>query len=164
MNIKHETNKKTGDSIIIDNRWQMFSDGTVYDNLNADDIPQAIFDFRDFIIRKGAIRSYKNERMVIPFNMQYGSIICEGKSNSEWNSSSPHGAGRVLSRTKAKDVLHLEVFKDQMKDIYSTSVCKETLDEAPFAYKDPNVIEEAIEPTAKILTRIKPVLNLKDVN
>lgn len=118
-------------------------------------------DFKDFIIRKGSIRSYVGERMVIPFNMRDGILLCEGKSNPEWNFSAPHGAGRVLSRGQAKKRIDLETFKTQMEGIFSTSVGQGTLDEAPDAYKDCKVIEEAIEPTAVILDRIKPVLNMK---
>lgn len=120
-------------------------------------------DFNDFIIRKGAIRSYKNERMIIPFNMRDGLLICEGKSNSEWNYSAPHGAGRVMSRTKAKQKINLKDFKKQMKGIFSTSICENTIDEAPDAYKDAKFIEEAIGPTAIILDRIKPIHNMKDI-
>ena len=119
-------------------------------------------DFRDFIVRKGAIRSYVGERMIIPFNMRDGILVCEGKSNEDWNCSAPHGAGRLMSRSQAKKRIKLEVFQDQMKDVYSTSVGASTLDEAPDAYKDASVIEKAIEPTADILFKIKPVLNMKD--
>jgi len=119
-------------------------------------------DFHDFIIRKGAIRSYSGEKMIIPFNMKDGILICEGKSNAEWNCSAPHGAGRVLSRSQAKKALNLADFKEQMKDIYTTSVGQGTLDEAPNAYKDSKIIEEAIQPTAIILDRIRPIHNMKD--
>jgi RNA-splicing ligase RtcB len=118
-------------------------------------------DFKDFIVRKGAIRSYAGERMILPFNMRDGILLCEGKSNPDWNYSAPHGAGRVLSRGQAKKRIDLETFKEQMKDIYSTSVCAGTLDEAPDAYKDAKLIEKAIEPTATIIDRIKPILNMK---
>lgn len=119
-------------------------------------------DFRDFIIRKGAVRSYVGERMIIPFNMRDGILICEGKSNFEWNYSAPHGAGRAMSRGQAKREIDLEEFKNQMTGIYSTSVGTGTLDEAPDAYKSSEVIEKAIEPTAKVIGRIKPVHNMKD--
>lgn len=119
-------------------------------------------DFNDFIIRKGAIRSYKDERMVIPFNMRDGVLICKGKSNPEWNFSAPHGCGRVLSRSQAKKKLNLDEFKEQMFGIFSTSVGNSTLDEAPNAYKDSKIIEEAIEPTAIIIDKIKPIHNMKD--
>lgn len=118
-------------------------------------------DFEDFIIRKGAIRSYKNEKMIIPFNMRDGILICEGKSNEDCNCSAPHGAGRVLSRMQAKAMIVMNDFIDSMKGIYSSSICKHTLDEAPQAYKDSKRIEELIEPTANIIDRLKPVLNIK---
>lgn len=119
-----------------------------------------LIDFDDLTIRKGAIRSYEGERMVIPFNMRDGLLICEGKSNPEWNNSAPHGAGRVLSRTQAKRQLSMEDVKDQMMKagIFTTNI---PLDEAPGAYKDSKIIEAAIEPTAKIISRIKPIHNMK---
>ena len=118
--------------------------------------------FEDMIIRKGAITSYVGERMIIPFSMRDGMIICEGKSNSEWNFSANHGAGRLMSRGEASRKIDLKDFEYQMKGIVSTSVCKSTLDESPQAYKNPKVIEELIEPTVEILDRIRPILNLKD--
>lgn len=119
-------------------------------------------DFHDFIIRKGAIRSYDGEKMIIPFNMRDGTLICEGRSNRDWNFSAPHGAGRILARGAARRQLSLEEFKKDMEGIYSTSVCESTIDESPRAYKDSKMIEKAIEPTAIIIDRIKPVINLKD--
>ena len=118
-------------------------------------------DFEDHIIRKGAIRAYEGEKMVIPFNMRDGLAICEGRSNEDWLCTAPHGAGRILSRNSAKKQLSLDAFKEQMKDIYSTSVNASTLDEAPDAYKPYQEILDAIEPTAKILYLIKPTINLK---
>ncbi len=119
-------------------------------------------DFKDFIIRKGAIRSYKNEKMIIPFNMRDGLLICEGKSNPAWNFSAPHGAGRIMSRSQAKKQLDVDIFKEQMKGIYSTSVGMGTLDESPDSYKDAVMIEDAIKDTALIVTRVKPLHNMKD--
>ncbi len=120
-------------------------------------------DFEDFIIRKGAISAYENEKIIIPFNMADGILICQGKSNADWNFSAPHGAGRVLSRRKAKENLSLKEFQKMMKNrnIYTTSVSHSTLDEAPKAYKNANEIEKNIGPTAKILYRLKPLYNLK---
>lgn len=119
-------------------------------------------DFKDFIIRKGAIRSYVDERMIIPFNMRDGILICEGKSNTDWNFSAPHGAGRVMSRGDAKRKLNMEQFTHQMKGIYTTSVCESTLDEAPNAYKKSELIESLIGDTVTILDRVKPVISMKD--
>jgi tRNA-splicing ligase RtcB len=121
-------------------------------------------DFQDFIIRKGAVRSYKGERIIIPFNMEDGLIICEGKSNPEWNFSAPHGAGRVSSRgdikRKMKKTSSQKIVQERMmkKGIYTSAV---PLDETKEAYKDPKIIEEAIEPTATIIDRALPVLNMK---
>ena len=118
-------------------------------------------DTSDWIIRKGAIRSYKGERMVIPFNMRDGILICEGKSNNDWNCSAPHGAGRVLARKKAANTLDINEFTKEMEGIYSTSVCKKTLDESPMAYKDKDVIMKAIQDTAMIIDSVKPIMNIK---
>ena len=118
-------------------------------------------DTTDWIIRKGAIRSYKGEKMVIPFNMRDGILICEGKSNPDWNCSAPHGAGRVLARNKALNTLDMAEFIKEMEGIYSTSVCKSTLDESPMAYKDKYLIMDAIKDTATIIDSIMPVMNIK---
>lgn len=118
--------------------------------------------FGDQIIRKGAISSYNGIKMIIPLNMRDGILLCEGKSNPDWNYSAPHGAGRVLSRSKAKVTVDLDAFKETMKGVFSTSVGKGTLDESPFAYKDSKMIEEAIGPTADIIDRIIPIHNMKD--
>jgi len=119
-------------------------------------------DFNDFIIRKGAISSYEGQKMIIPFNMRDGLLVCQGKSNEDWNFSAPHGAGRIMSRSEAKKKVDLSKFKMTMKDVYSTSITKDTLDESPFAYKKSELIEELIQPTATILERVKPILNIKD--
>jgi tRNA-splicing ligase RtcB len=118
-------------------------------------------DFNDFIIRKGAIRSYKGEKMVIPFNMEDGIIVCEGKSNSDWNFSAPHGAGRLGSRRWAKETLSLEEAKKSMdeKGIYCSKL---PLDEARGAYKPAKLIEDAIDPTATIIDRFLPVMSMKE--
>lgn len=115
-------------------------------------------DFDDWVVRKGAIRSYEGEKMIIPFNPKDGLLICEGKSNPEWNYSAPHGAGRVLSRSAAKAKLSDDACDAAMKGVYASVKPK---DESPLAYKDAKMIEAAIEPTATILDRIRPVMNLK---
>ena len=139
----------------------------VKDLLNIEDTFSSVhnfIDFEDFIIRKGAIRSYNGEKMIIPFNMRDGILVCKGKSNEDWNFSAPHGAGRVLSRAQARNQLDMKEFADSMKGIYSSCVCKNTLDESPMAYKNPQKIEKLIEPTVKVIDRLKPVLNIKSTS
>lgn len=118
-------------------------------------------DFKDHILRKGAIRAYEGEKMIIPFNMRDGLAICEGKSNDDWNFTAPHGAGRIMSRTEARKCVNIDDFKKSMDGIYSTCVGYSTVDESPMAYKDTDEIIRLIEPTAKILTFVKPKINIK---
>jgi RNA-splicing ligase RtcB len=118
-------------------------------------------DFSDNIIRKGATRANLGELFVVPFNMRDGTLVCRGKGSKEWNSSAPHGAGRVLARGRAKRELKYEDFKETMKNVWSSSVCSDTLDESPMAYKLPAEIEEAIQDTCEIVDRLIPVYNLK---
>ena len=113
------------------------------------------------ILRKGAVSAKKGEKLLIPINMRDGSLICEGLGNPDWNFSAPHGAGRIMSRTKAFETLKMEDFTEAMKGIYTTSINKQTLDEAPMAYKDMKDILENIKPTANVLKVIKPVYNFK---
>ena len=120
--------------------------------------------FEDNIVRKGAIRANKGERLIIPINMRDGSIIAVGKGNKDWNSSAPHGAGRLMSRRKAKETFNLDEFKKSMADIYSTSVLEETIDEAPFAYKPMQEIIDNIQDTVEIEKMIKPIYNFKAKN
>ena len=120
--------------------------------------------FEDNIVRKGAISAKEGERVIIPINMRDGSIIAIGKGNQDWNNSAPHGAGRIMSRMKAKEMFNLEEFKESMKDIYSTSVVEETIDEAPFAYKPMQEIIDNIKDTVEIEKIIKPIYNFKARN
>lgn len=120
--------------------------------------------FEDNIVRKGAISAKKDERVLIPINMRDGSIIAVGKGNEDWNSSAPHGAGRIMSRHKAKETFKLEEFKESMKDIYSTSVLEETIDEAPFVYKPMQEIIDNIQDTVEIEKIIRPIYNFKAKN
>ena len=115
------------------------------------------------MIRKGAIRSYIGERMIIPFNMRDGIAICEGKSNPDWNFTAPHGAGRVMSRSKASETLNVAEFQRQMSEagIFTTTANRDTLDEAPAAYKPMEDIVRLIEPTCKILFFMHPKINIK---
>lgn len=115
----------------------------------------------DRIIRKGAISCYKAAKVLIPLNMADGSLICIGKGNNDWNNSAPHGAGRALSRTQAKDKLTMQEYKKQMKNIFSSCVSTATLDESPMAYKNSQEIIQAIAPTVQIIDHLKPLYNFK---
>jgi len=117
--------------------------------------------FKDNIIRKGSVSAYKGEKLLIPINMRDGSLICIGKGNENWNYSAPHGAGRLMSRTKAKEVLNLEEFIDSMKGIFTSSISENTLDEAPMVYKPMEEIIDNIQETVEILEIIKPIYNFK---
>lgn len=113
------------------------------------------------ILRKGAISALKDEKVIIPINMRDGSIIAVGKGNPDWNYSAPHGAGRVFSRGKAKELLSMDDFKETMSEVWSTSVCESTLDESPMAYKDINEILGNIKDTVEVVGIIKPIYNFK---
>ncbi|WP_047810048.1 RNA-splicing ligase RtcB [Desulfosporosinus acididurans] len=117
--------------------------------------------FKDNIIRKGSISAYEGERVLIPINMRDGSILAVGLGNPDWNYSAPHGAGRLMSRSKAKESLTLEDYEKSMEGIFSTSVNESTLDEAPMAYKPMGEIIDNIQDAVKILKLIKPIYNFK---
>jgi tRNA-splicing ligase RtcB len=118
-------------------------------------------DLDNMILRKGAISARKGERVLIPINMRDGSLICIGKGNKDWNYSAPHGAGRLMSRRKAKETISLEEFKKSMEGIYTTTVNRSTLDECAFAYKPMEEIVNNIQDTVEIVDIIKPVYNFK---
>lgn len=118
-------------------------------------------DTENMILRKGAISAYKDERILIPVNMRDGSILAMGKGNPDWNYSAPHGAGRLMSRTKAKESLSMEEYKHTMEGIYTTSVNEATLDEAPMAYKSLEDIIDVISESVDIIDIMKPVYNFK---
>lgn len=118
-------------------------------------------DTEAMILRKGAVSAREGEKLLIPINMRDGSLICTGKGNDDWNSSAPHGAGRLMSRSAAKESFTVSEFKNQMQGIYTTSVNKDTLDECPMAYKGMDAIVDNIGDTVDILHIIKPIYNFK---
>ena len=118
-------------------------------------------DVDEMILRKGAVSAKKGEKLLIPINMRDGSLICIGKGEEDWNQSAPHGAGRLMSRSAAKESFTVSEFKKQMDGIYTTSVNKDTLDECPMAYKSMDDIVANIGDTAEIIKVIKPVYNFK---
>lgn len=118
-------------------------------------------EFGTNMVRKGAISAKAGEPVLIPINMRDGCIIGRGKGNEDWNCSAPHGAGRIMSRSKAKEVVSLAEFEDSMKGIYTTSVGQSTIDEAPMVYKPMEEIVANIADTVDIITIIKPIYNYK---
>lgn len=118
-------------------------------------------DMESMILRKGAVSAKLGQRLLIPINMRDGSLICTGKGNPEWNYSAPHGAGRLMSRSKAKEMLSMEQYAQAMEGIYTTSVAESTIDEAPMAYKPMEAIVSNIHPTVEINSIIRPIYNFK---
>ena len=118
-------------------------------------------DTDEMILRKGAIAAHKGEKILIPINMRDGSVLAIGKGNPEWNYSAPHGAGRLMSRTKAKNTLSMEEYQEEMKGIYTTSVNEKTLDEAPMAYKSLEDIIDVIKESVDVIDVMKPIYNFK---
>ena len=118
-------------------------------------------DIEHMILRKGAVSARKGEKLLIPINMRDGSLLCIGKGNDEWNQSAPHGAGRLMSRSQAKETFTVEEYQKQMEGIYTTSVGQATLDECPMTYKPIENIMDNIEDTAEVIDIIKPIYNFK---
>jgi tRNA-splicing ligase RtcB len=121
---------------------------------------------KDRIIRKGAISAEPGQELVIPLNNEDGVILGRGKGNPDWNCSAPHGAGRILSRSKAKETLSLEDYAQRLAKagVWSSSVNASTLEESPRAYKPAQAIIDAIGPTVEIEQIVRPVYNLKGDN
>ncbi len=118
-------------------------------------------DTSEKILRKGAIAAHAGEKVLIPINMRDGSVLAIGKGNPEWNYSAPHGAGRIMSRTKAKSELNLDEYKKAMAGVYTTSVNEATLDEAPMAYKSLDDIIDVIRDSVDVIEVMKPIYNFK---
>lgn len=130
---------------------------------NISDVNETIHNYIDYnnMVRKGAIRAWKDELVLIPINMRDGCIIGRGKGNEDWNCSAPHGAGRIMSRNEAREKLKLETYEKSMEGIYTTSVCNETIDEAPMVYKPIQEIIDNVKNTIDIVEIIKPIYNFK---
>ena len=135
--------------------------GLDYDKLNKFESIHNYIEVEKGFLRKGAISAYEGEDLLIPINMRDGVIIGKGKGNPNWNFSAPHGAGRILSRAEAKNKIHMNDYKETMKDIFTTCVNVKTLDEAPQAYKPIKEIINNIYDTVEITKIIKPIYNFK---
>lgn len=118
-------------------------------------------DTDSMILRKGAVSAGAGEKLLIPINMRDGSLICTGKGNADWNFSAPHGAGRLMSRSQARESFTVSEFKKQMNGIYTTSVNAATLDECPMAYKSIEDIVDNVGDTVDVNEIIKPIYNFK---
>ena len=118
-------------------------------------------DFDKFILRKGAISADKDKLCIISLNMKDGILICKGKGNPDWNYSSAHGCGRLMSRKDARLTFNMKQYKETMKDVFSSCICKETLDEIPEAYKEVEFIKELIGGSVEIVKQLKPIINIK---
>jgi len=92
--------------------------------------------------------------------MRDGCFLVEGLGNPKFLKSSSHGAGRILSRKKARQEITIDEFKESMKGIRGT-ISMKTLDEAPMAYKDINKIMKAQEKSIRMIKYIKPFINWK---
>lgn len=133
-------------------------------NLKVDEEFSTIHNYIDtdnMILRKGAVSAQKGEKLLIPINMKDGSLICIGKGNAEWNYSAPHGAGRLMSRSQARESFTVSEFKKKMAGIYTTSVNKNTIDECPMAYKNIDDIINNISDTVEVKSVLKPIYNFK---
>ena len=131
------------------------------DDLNSFTTIHNYIDLDEMILRKGAVSAKKNEILLVPINMRDGSLLCKGRGNPKWNFSAPHGAGRLMSRTVAKESLSLDDFETSMDGIYTTSVREGTLDEAPMAYKSMQEIIDTTGETMKIIDILTPIYNFK---
>lgn len=118
-------------------------------------------DLKNNVVRKGAVSAQRGEMLLIPINMRDGSLICVGKGNADWNCSAPHGAGRLMSRGTARDLLSIDEYQKEMAGVFSTCVKESTIDESPMAYKNKDEIVTQITPTADVLLQIKPIYNFK---
>ncbi len=118
-------------------------------------------DLEQKMLRKGSIDCSKGKRVIIPVNMQFGSAICMGKGNKDYNYSGPHGAGRLLSRNQARENISLDSFKKSMEGIFTSCISEKTVDESPMAYKSWESIKPWIEPTAEIVEIVRPIYNIK---
>ncbi|MCR5149106.1 MAG: RtcB family protein [Eubacterium sp.] len=118
-------------------------------------------DTEEMILRKGSIAAHKGEKVLIPINMRDGSILAVGKGNPDWNYSAPHGAGRLMSRTVAKNTLSMEEYKENMQGVYTTSINENTLDEAPMAYKSLADIIDTVRESVDVIEVLKPIYNFK---
>lgn len=149
-----------------ENRKRMITEmlkffGYSFDENNFWESVHNYIDFADMTVRKGATPARKGQKIIVPINMKNGSIIALGKGNENWLQSAPHGAGRIMSRSQAKESISIQEYKESMKGVKSFTVTENTLDEAPQAYRNIDEIIEATKDTMEIVEIIKPIFNFK---
>lgn len=135
--------------------------GNISKDLEWIDSVHNYIDPMDKIIRKGSIKANQGETVVIPMNMSFGVLIGVGKGNPEWNYSSPHGSGRLLSRSEARSIITMTDFKESMKNVFSSSIVPECIDESPLAYKSPESIIPLLKDSVDISYTVKPLISIK---
>lgn len=148
------------DELVKGMKWKVLESYECIHNY-VDVSAETLNSFGSPILRKGAISAKKDEQVIIPINMRDGIILGTGLGNVDWNCSAPHGSGRIMKREDVKNNFTVSAFKSEMKGIYSSCIGKDTLDEAPFAYRPINEIAEVISDTVTINKIIRPVYNFK---
>jgi RNA-splicing ligase RtcB len=141
-------------------KWKVMESYSCIHNY-IDNRPETLALMSSGILRKGAISALKDEQVIIPINMRDGILLGTGLGNHDWNASAPHGSGRIMKREDVKNNFTVSNYKSQMKGIYSTCIGKETLDEAPFAYRGMDEILETIKDTVSVTNILRPVYNFK---
>lgn len=152
VNYAAESRKAMGETIISKMNFHPVSSFATIHNY---------IDTENKILRKGAVSAQAGETIIIPINMKDGALICRGRGNVDWNYTAPHGSGRVLRRSEAKELITLDEFKAEMEGVFTTSVNESTIDESPMAYRRVDEILNTIDPTAEVVERILPVYNFK---
>jgi len=147
-------------TIMIRNVVEILLGEEAFDISNILETKHNYIDFNRFMLRKGSISAEEGEMCIISLNMRDGILLCRGKGNPDWNYSSAHGCGRIMSRGSASR-LNLKQFEKEMEDVYSTCVRKETLDESPMAYRDVDLVKKCLHESVEILKQLKPVINCK---
>jgi RNA-splicing ligase RtcB len=148
------------DELIKGMKWKILNSYQCIHNY-VDNTPETMQTFGTAMLRKGAISAKKNEKVIIPINMKDGIILGTGLGNEAWNCSAPHGSGRIMKREDVKNHFTVSSFKSEMKGIYSSCIGKDTLDEAPFAYRGIDEITQVIGESVAIDKVITPVYNFK---
>ena len=113
-----------------------------------------------FVTRKGAVSAKKGQLGIIPGSMGARSFIVRGLGNPESFDSCSHGAGRVMSRTKAKKLFTVD---DHIKATAGVECRKDkdVIDEIPMAYKDIDAVMAAQSDLVEVVHTLKQVVCVK---